>query len=151
MSTIIVMHDPFTAQNQDFVKKQTIKFWSNPLSKKDFNRSLEVMANFVEEIRVRRIPITADLCKVFVTDISDAVKPIPGLEKQPTPAEDDARHKEALQQQIKDDGPSISQIEKQLEERRLQLEKYPRKPEKDDSGIILPVLLLGLGIFLLTR
>jgi hypothetical protein len=112
------------------------------------------MAKFVEEIRVRRIRITADLCKVFVkflTDISDAVKPIPGLEKQPTPAEDDARHKEALQQQIKDDGPSISQIEKQLEERRLQLEKYPRKPEKDDSGVILPVLLLGLGIFLLTR
>ena len=154
MSTIIIINDPFTGQNQDFVKKNTMKYWSNPLSRKDFNRSNEVMSKFVDEIRVRKLKITEELCKTFVkflTNISDAVAPIPGLEKQPTREEDDARHKIALQQQIQDDGPSINDIERQLEERRLQLQKFPKEEEKDDSGVMLPVLLLGLGIFLFTR
>ena len=154
MSTIIVLNDPFTGQKRDFVKNQSIKFWSNPLSRKDFNKSPEVMANFVEEIRVRKITITPALCKMFVkflTNISDAVQPIPGLERQPTHAEDDARHKEILQQQIQDEGPDIGQIEQQLAQRREQLAKFPIEEAKDDSGVVLPVLLLGLGIFLFTR
>ena len=98
--------------------------------------------------------ITEELCKTFVkflTDISTAVAPIPGLEKQPTREEDEARYKIALQQRIEDDGPSINEIEKQLEERRIQLQKFSKEEEKDDSGVMLPVLLLGLGIFLFTR
>ena len=154
MSTIIIINDPFTAQKSDFVKKNTMKYWSNPLSRKDFNRSNEVMANFVDEIRVRKLKITEELCKTFVkflTDISKAVAPIPGLEKQPTREEDEARYKIALQQRIEDDGPSINEIEKQLEERRIQLQKFSKEEKKDDSGVMLPVLLLGLGIFLFSR
>jgi hypothetical protein len=153
MSTIIVLHDPFTGQLNDFVKKESLKFWSNPLSKKDFNKSSVVMANFVEEIRVRKIKITQGLCRIFVkflTNITTAVEPIPGLERQPTPSEDDARHKKILQQEIQGDGPDIGQLEQQLAERREQLAKFPIEKPTDDSGVFLPVLLLGLGIFLLT-
>ena len=109
------------------------------------------MANFIDEIRIRKTPITPALCKMFVTNISDAVEPIPGLERQPTAAEDDARHKELLHRQIQDDGPSVGNLERQLAARREQLAKFPMEKETDDSGVILPVLLLGLGIFLLSR
>jgi hypothetical protein len=38
-----------------------------------------------------------------------------------------------------------------MEERRVQLARFPIEEPKEDSGVILPILFLGLGIFLLSR
>jgi hypothetical protein len=58
-----------------------------------------------------------------------------------------------LRRQIDEGGQEYMEsppLEVQMEERRLQLQEiYP--PPKDDSGIILPVLLLAAAIFLFSR
>jgi hypothetical protein len=149
MSTIIVLNNPYTGQYTDWVEKNTIRYWSR-LAKRDFIRDTKVMQYFLEEIKVRNIKIPRPLCMTFVkflADISLAVTPAPALEEQPSPEENLQRQKQALQRDIRQDGPSL---EARLEQTRVQLAKFPLEPTTDDSGVFLPVLLLGLGIFLLS-
>jgi hypothetical protein len=37
-----------------------------------------------------------------------------------------------------------------MEQRRVQLSRFPMEEPTEDSGVILPILLLGAGIFLLS-
>ena len=84
----------------------------------------------------------------FLINCDDAITPAPALERRPTEEEVEERHKQVLHREIQLGGPTL---EEQMEERRLQLAKFPIEEQTEDSGVILPVLLLGLGIFLLSR
>ena len=148
MSTIIVLHNPFTGQHHDWVEKQSIRYWSR-LKKQDFNQSTNVMQFFLEEIKVRKIKMAPHLCQIFVKFINDinlAINPAPELQTEADATEEDQRQKAMLQRQIEE---SVRPLEGRMKERREQLQSL--EESKDDSGVILPILLLGLGIFLLSR
>ena len=150
MCTILVLHDPLTGQHTDWIQKQTLRFWSS-LKAKDFNKSPDLMQFFLEELSVRKIKIPKELCMVFVKfliNCDDAITPVPELGVRPTEDEVDERHKQILHREIREGGPSL---EDQMEERRVQLARFPIEEPKEDSGVILPILFLGLGIFLLSR
>lgn len=151
MSTIIILHNPYTGQRNDWVVDNAFRFWSK-LSRRDFNKDTKVLRYFLEEIKVRKIKIPKPLCAVFIkflADIANAVNPAPQLEEeQPSATEDIERQKAALKSSI-EQGPS--NLETRLAERREQLSKFDVAESKDETGVFLPVLLLGLGIFLLSR
>jgi hypothetical protein len=150
MCTILVLHDPLTGQHTDWIQKQTLRFWSS-LKAKDFNKSPDLMQFFLEELSVRKIKIPKELCMVFVKfliNCDDAITPVPELGVRPTEDEVDERHKQILHREIREGGPSL---EDQMEERRVQLARFPIEEPKEDSGVILPILFLGLGIFLFSR
>jgi hypothetical protein len=152
-STAVVINNPFTGQDGDFVRSQADKYWTKQLSSRDFVQGVDVLRKFAFEMKVRKTTIPRELCQIFVKFLKDLtfhVKPIPNLEHVPAQQEEDDRFKKILRRQIDEGGQEYMEsppLEVQMEERRLQLQEiYP--PPKDDSGIILPVLLLAAAIFL---
>jgi hypothetical protein len=155
-STAVVINNPFTGQDGDFVRSQADKYWTKQLSSRDFVQGVDVLRKFAFEMKVRKTTIPRELCQIFVKFLKDLtfhVKPIPNLEHVPAQQEEDDRFKKILRRQIDEGGQEYMEsppLEVQMEERRLQLQEiYP--PPKDDSGIILPVLLLAAAIFLFSR
>ena len=150
MCTILILHDPLTGQRTDWIQKQTLRYWSS-LKAKDFNKSPDLMMFFLEELKIRKIKISRELCMVFVKfliNCDDAITPVPELGvARPTEDEIDERHKQILHREIQEGGPSL---EEQMEQRRVQLSRFPMEEPTEDSGVILPILLLGAGIFLLS-
>jgi hypothetical protein len=150
MCTILILHDPLTGQRTDWIQKQTLRYWSS-LKAKDFNKSPDLMQFFLEELKIRKIKISRELCMVFVKfliNCDTAITPVPELGvARPTEDEIDERHKQILHREIQEGGPSL---EEQMEQRRVQLSRFPMEEPTEDSGVILPILLLGAGIFLLS-
>jgi hypothetical protein len=107
------------------------------------------MQFFLEEIKVRKIKMAPHLCQIFVKFINDinlAINPAPQLQTEANATEEDQRQKAMLRRQIEE---SVQPLEGRMKERREQLQSL--EESKDESGVILPILLLGLGIFLLSR
>ena len=153
MSTLLVIADPFLEDHRDYIKLQADKFWKDSLSRKDFNKKTQVLEYFVAQVKGGKHNVEDWLGRVFIKflgDITKAVKPIPGLEMAPTSDDEDKYHKEMLHLQIQEDSAPIAV---QLEERRLQMEKFGQsgKKDKDDSGMIIPILILGIAIFMFSK
>ena len=112
------------------------------------------MLRFLQGLEDKKLPIPRQIVPVllkFMTGIARATAPIPNLEKQPSQKDITHNLQGALKQEMSDQAPPLEERMARLREQQAKFNFKTLKSDKekkDDSGMMVPILLLGAGIFL---
>ena len=83
----------------------------------------------------------------FLQILSRNINPAPALQSE----EEVAKQQQMELLRLAEEEETKKPLQERMAERRIQLKNAEDKNKKDDSGAMLPILLLGAAIFLLSR